>query len=176
MMSITHPLPHSHAHGHARTEARTHSLSLRSIGYRLTHTLTHTHTRTLSAGASWVIDSHGAWVWWWWPQRLWFKTNLKLAKLWLDREEYGRLARILRLLHQACRTETGEDDTKKGTQLLEVYALEIQMHTATRNNKQLKARLCAPRRCPRTPHGQRHSHVVLRTCRRLSVWCVRSDR
>ena len=31
------------------------------------------------------------------------------------------------------------DDPKKGTQLLEVYALEIQMHTATRSNKKLKS-------------------------------------
>jgi len=30
------------------------------------------------------------------------------------------------------------DDMKKGTQLLEVYALEIQMHTELKNNKQLK--------------------------------------
>ena len=30
------------------------------------------------------------------------------------------------------------DDMKKGTQLLEVYALEIQMHTDLKNNKQLK--------------------------------------
>ena len=77
-----------------------------------------------------------------WPrhpaQRLWFKTNLKLAKLWLDRGEYGRLSKILKPLHKACQTESGEDDTKKGTQLLEIYALEIQMHTALRNNKRLK--------------------------------------
>ena len=32
---------------------------------------------------------------------------------------------------------SGEDDLKKGTQLLEVYALEIQMYTATKNNKKL---------------------------------------
>jgi len=29
------------------------------------------------------------------------------------------------------------DDLKKGTQLLEVYALEIQMYTETKNNKKL---------------------------------------
>jgi len=33
----------------------------------------------------------------------------------------------------------GEDDLKKGTQLLEIYALEIQMYTAQKNNKKLKA-------------------------------------
>jgi len=71
-------------------------------------------------------------------ERLWFKTNVKLAKLWLDRGEYTRLNKILRALHQACLSEDGSDDTKKGTQLLEIYALEIQMYTATKNNKKLK--------------------------------------
>jgi len=36
-------------------------------------------------------------------------------------------------------TTEGEDDLKKGTQLLEIYALEIQMYTAQKNNKKLKA-------------------------------------
>ena len=39
---------------------------------------------------------------------------------------------------RSCQREDGMDDMKKGTQLLEVYALEIQMHTELKNNKQLK--------------------------------------
>ena len=35
------------------------------------------------------------------------------------REEFNRLARILKQLRQSCQTEEGEDDLKKGTQLLE---------------------------------------------------------
>ena len=112
-------------------------------------------------------------------ERLWFKTMTKLGKLYFDRcatcgslsfcpvkprtfchflnlrEEFNRLARILKQLRQSCQTEEGEDDLKKGTQLLEVikalsseaflnscfqvYALEIQMYTAQKNNKKLKA-------------------------------------
>ena len=45
---------------------------------------------------------------------------------------------ILKQLHVACQNEDGSDDSKKGTQLLEVYALEIQMYTETKNNKKLK--------------------------------------
>eukprot|EP01137_Pigoraptor_chileana_P015100 Opistho-2@70619 len=71
--------------------------------------------------------------------RLWFKTNLKLGKLYFDRAEYNRLARILKQLHQSCTQDDGTDDLKKGTQLLEIYALEIQMYTAQKNNKRLKA-------------------------------------
>ncbi|CAG0890637.1 unnamed protein product [Darwinula stevensoni] len=71
--------------------------------------------------------------------RLWFKTNTKLGKLYFDREEFGKLAKILKQLHQSCLTDDGEDDLKKGTQLLEIYALEIQMCTAQKNNKRLKS-------------------------------------
>lgn len=70
-------------------------------------------------------------------ERLWFKTNLKLGKLYFDTSEYGRLQQIIRELHLSCQGEDGADAQRKGTQLLEVYALEIQMHTATKDNKKL---------------------------------------
>lgn len=70
--------------------------------------------------------------------RLWFKTKLKLGKLYFDNEEYTKLAKVLKELHKSCQTDEGEDDLKKGTQLLEVYALEIQMYTAQKNNKKQK--------------------------------------
>ncbi|XP_073311374.1 COP9 signalosome complex subunit 2-like [Primulina huaijiensis] len=71
-------------------------------------------------------------------ERLWFKTNLKLCKIWFDMGEYGRMSKILKELHKSCQKEDGTDDQKKGTQLLEVYAIEIQMYTETKNNKKLK--------------------------------------
>lgn len=99
-------------------------------------------------------------------QTCFFFLLLQLGKLYLEREEYGKLQKILRQLHQSCQvivhfwfffffwditglmskplilyaqTDDGEDDLKKGTQLLEIYALEIQMYTAQKNNKKLKA-------------------------------------
>jgi len=71
-------------------------------------------------------------------ERLSVKTNLKLAKLWLDRREYPRLAKLLRELHTTTVGVDGEDIAQKGTQLLEIYALEIQMHNETKNFKKLK--------------------------------------
>lgn len=71
-------------------------------------------------------------------ERLWLKTNIKLAKLWLDRKEYARLGRNVRLLHHACQKPDGSDDPSKGTYLLEVFAIEIQMYSETGNNKKLK--------------------------------------
>ncbi|KDR85634.1 hypothetical protein GALMADRAFT_218727 [Galerina marginata CBS 339.88] len=72
-------------------------------------------------------------------ERLSVKTNLKLAKLWLDRKEYARLSKLIRELHNAT-TATSEvdDQSQRGTQLLEIYALEIQMYNETRNFKKLK--------------------------------------
>lgn len=71
-------------------------------------------------------------------ERLWLKTNIKLARLWLDRREYTELVKKVRDLHAACQREDGTDDPSKGTYALEVYALEIQMYAETRNNKRLK--------------------------------------
>jgi len=71
--------------------------------------------------------------------RLWFKTNCKLGKLYYDCEDFNKLGRIIKELRRSCQTEDGDDDLKKGTQLLEIYALEIQMYTAQKNNKKLKA-------------------------------------
>ncbi|ETW86826.1 hypothetical protein HETIRDRAFT_308154 [Heterobasidion irregulare TC 32-1] len=71
--------------------------------------------------------------------RLSVKTNLKLAKLWLDRKEYGRLSRLIRDLYDTTGNNTdGDEQSQKGTQLLEIYALEIQMHNETKNYKKLK--------------------------------------
>ncbi|KAK0730070.1 PCI domain-containing protein [Lasiosphaeris hirsuta] len=71
-------------------------------------------------------------------ERLWLKTNIKLARLLLDRKDYYSVAKKLKELHRACQKEDGSDDPSKGTYSLEIYALEIQMYSETRNNKQLK--------------------------------------
>lgn len=71
-------------------------------------------------------------------ERLWLKTNLKLAKLLLDHKDYSSLSKKLKELHQRCQRPDGTDDPSKGTYSLEIYALEIQMYAATKNNKQLK--------------------------------------
>lgn len=72
-------------------------------------------------------------------ERLWLKTNVKLAKLFLDRKDYPAMKKKLQELHAACRLPDGSDDPSKGTYALEIYALEIQMLAETKNNKLLKA-------------------------------------
>ncbi|RAL66704.1 hypothetical protein DID88_007488 [Monilinia fructigena] len=71
-------------------------------------------------------------------ERLWLKTNIKLAKLCLDRKDYAATTKKLKELRKACELEDGTDDPSKGTYSLEIYACEIQMHSETKNNKQLK--------------------------------------
>jgi len=71
-------------------------------------------------------------------ERLWLKTNIKLARLFLDRKEYSAVVKKVRELHRACELPDGTDDPSKGTYSLEIYALEIQMYAETKNNKQLK--------------------------------------
>lgn len=74
-------------------------------------------------------------------ERLSTKSNLKLAKLWLDRKEYARLEPILRSLHDACAPGTGSsssEDQTKGALLLELYAIEIQMYSDLKETKKLK--------------------------------------
>jgi COP9 signalosome complex subunit 2 len=104
-------------------------------------------------------------------KRLSAKTNLKLAKLWLDRGEYTRLSKVcpyasclswfifphhsqlIRELYTVTEASASSDDqSQKGTQLLEIYALEIQMHNETKNYKKLKASLLSTP----TQNGRRH--------------------
>lgn len=74
-------------------------------------------------------------------ERLSMKTNLKLAKLWLDRKEYNLLSQILKDLHASVAPEDPDGDSvdnSRGTLLLEILALEIQMYGETKNNKKLR--------------------------------------
>lgn len=71
-------------------------------------------------------------------QRLWFSTSVKLAKLYLEMGDVQKLQRLVRTLHKTCQKPDGTDDVSKGSHLLEVYALEIQMCTLTKNSLRMK--------------------------------------
>ncbi|RSH79148.1 uncharacterized protein EHS24_001186 [Apiotrichum porosum] len=74
-------------------------------------------------------------------ERLSTKSNLKLAKLWLDRKEYARLAPVLKGLHATCEpgsASSSSDDQTRGSLLLELYAIEIQMYSDLKENRKLK--------------------------------------
>ena len=71
-------------------------------------------------------------------ERLWFNTNLKLAKVYLDDEKYSEVDRLISMLKSTCQRPDGTDDPSKGNYLLEVYSLEIQLCTATHNTVRMK--------------------------------------
>ncbi|CAN0023688.1 unnamed protein product [Ascophyllum nodosum] len=84
--------------------------------------------------------------------RLWFKCNLKLGHLMFEVGDLGRLQRIIKeLLRQALARDgsekmddwgEGDEDSsnavKRGTQLLEIFALQILMHSRQRDKKKLR--------------------------------------
>jgi COP9 signalosome complex subunit 2 len=71
-------------------------------------------------------------------ERLWFKASIKLADLWVSLKEWSKADQVLQDLHKACQDEHGQDDPKKGTQLLEVYALQIRVSNERKDTKKLK--------------------------------------
>ncbi|KAL7423214.1 hypothetical protein Q5752_002514 [Cryptotrichosporon argae] len=74
-------------------------------------------------------------------ERLSTKCNLKLAKVLLDRKEYARLQSIIVALRVTCAPAPGSsssDDQTKGSLLLELYAIEIQMYSDLKETRKLK--------------------------------------
>lgn len=68
--------------------------------------------------------------------RLWSKTNLKLGQVYLENQELLKLSILIKQLkHQI---EPSQEEKFMDTQMLEVYALEIQMYSALRNYKEVK--------------------------------------
>jgi len=71
-------------------------------------------------------------------ERLWFNTNLKLAKMYLENTEFKQLSDTIDTLHESLRIGASKDDPNKEAYLLEVYALEISMYSATGQKSKLK--------------------------------------
>jgi COP9 signalosome complex subunit 2 len=71
-------------------------------------------------------------------ERLWLNTNLKLAKLYLEGKKVSEVERILAVLKEACQTSDGRDDISKGTALLEIYCVEIQLCSLTLDAQRMR--------------------------------------
>jgi len=71
-------------------------------------------------------------------ENLWFKTNLKLASRMFDKSAFEKLQPILKELEDSCKTKEGKEDPKKANQLLDVYALAIQMYMDMKNVRKTK--------------------------------------
>ncbi|ODQ63464.1 signalosome subunit 2, partial [Nadsonia fulvescens var. elongata DSM 6958] len=61
-------------------------------------------------------------------ERLWIKSGIKLANIYMKRGSYDKANRVTEVLHESCLDSTGNDDiTTKSYYLLEIYALRIQL-------------------------------------------------
>ncbi|KAJ0396509.1 hypothetical protein ATCC90586_006595 [Pythium insidiosum] len=81
-------------------------------------------------------------------ERLWFKTNLKLGNLLYEIGDFARLTKA---------QEDADEGVKKSSQLLEVYALQIQMYTSQKDNKKL---VSIYERALRTKSGVTHPRIM----------------
>eukprot|EP00904_Undaria_pinnatifida_P003786 jgi/Undpi1/13408/HiC_scaffold_8.g03067.m1 len=71
-------------------------------------------------------------------ERMWFNTYVKLAKVYLQIPDYGKVQTTIDALHDSCKLIDGRDDPAKGNQLLEVYGITIQLSTATNDSTMMK--------------------------------------
>ncbi|KDD74817.1 hypothetical protein H632_c1055p1, partial [Helicosporidium sp. ATCC 50920] len=58
-------------------------------------------------------------------ERLWFKTGLRAATLEAESGRPATALKLLKTLARVCRTPEGQDDPRRGSHLLDVYALTI---------------------------------------------------
>ncbi|KAJ1919305.1 hypothetical protein H4219_002067 [Mycoemilia scoparia] len=70
--------------------------------------------------------------------RLQMKVGLRLGRLFLEQGEYSRLEHKLKELYAMCPDETSETAMLFSSQINEVFALELQMHSRTQNIGRLK--------------------------------------
>mmetsp|Transcript_8552 Transcript_8552/g.14209 ORF Transcript_8552/g.14209 Transcript_8552/m.14209 type:complete len:498 (-) Transcript_8552:64-1557(-) len=66
--------------------------------------------------------------------RLWFKTNLKYGQLLYETNETAKLQLVLRDLKHT----QGAESSSSSTHLMEIYALQIQLYSRQKDNKQLR--------------------------------------
>lgn len=59
-------------------------------------------------------------------ESLWFQTQLKLAKLYLESRRFDDMDNILIALKAYCQTPEGTEDATKATYLVDIYCLEAQ--------------------------------------------------
>ncbi|KAG5187539.1 PCI domain-containing protein [Tribonema minus] len=71
-------------------------------------------------------------------ERLWFNTKAKLAKAYLQGGDFAAADHTIAELHRTCTGADGADDQSKGTYLLEVYGLIIQLCTATKDTARMR--------------------------------------
>ena len=100
-------------------------------------------------------------------ERLWFKTNLKLGKLYEEQQDYGKLQKILKELHKSCQTSEGKIHHLSSSPHPHSSCQELTINAKARNcskSTPWKFR-CTP--CRRTPRSSSNCTNYLFTSKRL---------
>jgi COP9 signalosome complex subunit 2 len=72
-------------------------------------------------------------------ERMLFDVRMKLCRAHFGRAAFAEASDVLSMLHKACLNPDGSDDKKnKGSELIEIYALELQLSAAQGNNLKMK--------------------------------------
>lgn len=71
-------------------------------------------------------------------ESMWFQTNLKLSKLYLESHRIADIERLLKVLKTSCQTPDGKDDDTKVTYLLEIYCIEVQLCSILTDSSRLR--------------------------------------
>jgi len=71
-------------------------------------------------------------------EKLWFAIKMKSAQALFESKDYMKCQRALEELKSSCKEPSGEWDKKKGTQLMTIFATEIQLHQGQKRHKELK--------------------------------------
>jgi COP9 signalosome complex subunit 2 len=69
-------------------------------------------------------------------ERLWFKTNLKLGKLYEEQQDYVKLQKILKELHKSCQTSEGKSLIKTFRyhfSLFQVLMINVKVHNYSKS-------------------------------------------
>jgi len=72
-------------------------------------------------------------------ERMLFDVRMKLCRAYINRNAYDEASEVLVGLHKSCQTSDGQDDKKtKGSELLEIYSLQLMISAAQGDNVRLK--------------------------------------
>jgi COP9 signalosome complex subunit 2 len=72
-------------------------------------------------------------------ERMLFDVRMKLCRAYINRNAYDEASEVLNGLHKSCQTHDGQDDKKtKGSELLEIYSLQLMISAAQGDNVRLK--------------------------------------
>ncbi|KAI9292599.1 PCI-domain-containing protein [Neoconidiobolus thromboides FSU 785] len=96
-------------------------------------------------------------------ERSWIRTQLKLAHLWLTQKNFDSLRELLPTLYNFCKDTSGNDEERKGTHLLDIISIDMEIASIFKDNKKSK-RLYERASNVKTAFASPRADGVIREC------------